>query len=406
MNKTIFRLLSTLIAATICISVAAETNATLQPVNTNPTVDLLTKSERQIKRDSIRATKKVWTSVIGGPSYTPESSFGVGGAVLMSFKIDKEDSIAYRSFLPMGFNASVNGTFIVAGSGTLFFNENRFRIYSKYGFRMEPAHYYGVGMEAGETTTRGDYTTAYDRRSVNVYNRFIWEIKPGFYMGPLMDVIFTSSLNLSEGVATDEYILRYNPYLKSTNIGLGGLIQYDTRDDIATPTRGKLLSATAKIYGKYIGSTYNYQLLDLEYRQYQRLFDRRSVLAWVTRAQIGFGDIPFTELPTFGSAFDLRGFYTSQYSDRSAGYAIAEYRHMFGSQQAHDYGKFYAKLGAVAWAGAGSVGNTPMDWNRWKYNYGIGLRVEIQPGKNFRLDVGKGQGHDSWLFYMNMTEAF
>ena len=42
---------------------------------------------RQQKRDSIRAHKKVWISVLGGPSYNPEASFGIGGAALMSFRM-------------------------------------------------------------------------------------------------------------------------------------------------------------------------------------------------------------------------------------------------------------------------------------------------------------------------------
>jgi hypothetical protein len=33
------------------------------------------------------------------------------------------------------------------------------------------------------------------------------------------------------------------------------------------------------------------------------------------------------------------------------------------------------------------------------------LRIQIQPGKNFRLDIGGGPGQKLG-FYMNMTEAF
>ena len=33
---------------------------------------------RQLRKDSIRANKKIWWSVLGGPSYTPEASLGVG----------------------------------------------------------------------------------------------------------------------------------------------------------------------------------------------------------------------------------------------------------------------------------------------------------------------------------------
>ena len=102
---------------------------------------------KQLRKDSIRATKDVWWSVLGGPSYTPEASFGVGGAVLASFRFHKNDTITKRSFIPAGVNASLNGTIVVAGAGTLFFNENKFRIYVNYGFRNEPSHYYGKGYK-------------------------------------------------------------------------------------------------------------------------------------------------------------------------------------------------------------------------------------------------------------------
>ena len=90
---------------------------------------------KQLHKDSIRANKRIWWSILGGPSYTPEASFGVGGAVLASFRLNKNDTISQRSFIPAGFNITLNGTFVFAGAGTLFFNENRFRIYISYGYR-------------------------------------------------------------------------------------------------------------------------------------------------------------------------------------------------------------------------------------------------------------------------------
>ena len=61
--------------------------------------------------------------------------------------MNKQDTISQRSFLPAGLNLSINGTIVVAGAGTFFFNENRFRIYMNYGYRNEPSHYYGKGFE-------------------------------------------------------------------------------------------------------------------------------------------------------------------------------------------------------------------------------------------------------------------
>ena len=118
------------------------------------------------------------------------------------------------------------------------------------------------------------------------------------------------------------------------------------------------------------------------------------------------GDVPYSELPSFGSPFDLRGYYWGKYRDKSMAYGILEYRYMFGSPEKYKSGNFWAKCGFVAWMGTGTIGDTPFDWNKWKLNLGAGLRVQMQPGKNFRLDIGKEPGLDGVQVYMNMTEAF
>ena len=356
---------------------------------------------RQLRKDSIRAHKNIWWSVLGGPSYTPEASFGVGGAVLASFRMNKQDTISQRSFLPAGLNLSINGTIVVAGAGTFFFNENRFRIYMNYGYRNEPSHYYGKGFEKAENLERGDSTTRFHRSYFQLYPRFVWEVRPHFYLGGLFDLNYTKVSDVNPVMEEDPYFQR-----KYFNVGIGGLIQYDTRDDVATPTRGMLLGANFKLFGKYWGGAYNYEIIELEYRQFKNVFRPRSTLAWIAKSQIGLGDIPFTELPTFGSPFDLRGYYMGKYRDKSMAYGIVEYRHMFGSPAKYKSGNFWAKCGFVAWVGTGTIGETPFDWNKWKLNFGAGLRFQMQPGKNFRLDVGKEPGQPGMQVYMNMTEAF
>lgn len=360
---------------------------------------------KQMRKDSIRATKDVWWSVLGGPSYTPEASFGVGGAVLASFRFHKNDTITKRSFIPAGVNLSLNGTIVVAGAGTLFFKENHFRIYLNYSFRNEPSHYYGKGYESIEHVERGDSTTKYHRTYFQLYPRFVWEVKPSLFAGTLLDLNYTKAMDINPVMAADAYFQKFKP--KYLNVGVGGLLQYDTRDDVATPTRGLLLSAMAKVYGKYLGGAYNYEMFELEYRQFKNVFRPRSTLAWVARTQMSVGDVPYSELPSFGSPFDLRGYYIGQYRDKSMAYAIVEYRHMFGSPAQYRSGNFWAKCGFVAWIGTGTIGNAPLvDWNKWKLNYGVGIRFQIQPGKNFRLDFGKDPDNKGISFYMNMTEAF
>lgn len=379
-------------------------NSNLYAEEVAPQLSRGEKSElRQYKRDSIRDNKRVWTSLLGGPSYTPEASGGVAAAVLLSFKTNPADSISQRSFIPMGVNFSLNGTFVVAGSSALFFNENKFRIYSLYSFRNEPANFFGVGFSEIDGVEMGAETTEFHKSSISFVNRFVWELATGLYAGPLLDVNYSKSSDLNPLMAENSYVNRYS--LRYTNIGLGALVQYDTRDNIATPTSGVLLSATGKIFSRAFGGSYDYQFLDLEYRQFKPLLPR-ATLGWVIRSQHSFGEVPFTELPTFGSPFDLRGYYWGQYRDKSMGYGIVEYRQMFGTAERAAQGHFLSKLGYVAWCGMGTIGDSLRLWDETRVNYGVGLRIEIQPKKNFRFDIGKGQGVGGVLCYFNMTEAF
>lgn len=39
-------------------------------------------------------------------------------------------------------------------------------------------------------------------------------------------------------------------------------------------------------------------------------------------------------------------------------------------------------------------------------NFGAGIRIEVQPRMNVRLDFGRNLVNKQNLFYFNMTEAF
>ncbi len=360
--------------------------------------------ETQARRKRPRDPNKPWASILGGPSYTPEASLGIGGAMLLSFKMNKQDTVSQRSFLPVGFNISLNKTIVVAGAGTFFFNEDKYRLYMNYSFRNEPSNYFGKGYESIEKTELGANTTRFHKMLLQLNPRFVWQAKPGFFVGGLIDINYTSSKNFNPVMLEDPYFQKFShSYLNS---GLGIILQYDTRDDVATPGKGVYVSGTGKFYSHIFGGKYDYQILELEYRHFFPLFHRRSVIGWAAKTQIGFNDIPFTELPMFGSPFDLRGYYWGKYRDRSMMYGLVEYRHMFGSNEAYERGTFGSKLGFAVWGGAGTIGDTPLDWKKWKLNYGIGLRIQIQKNKNFRLDIGREPGSKGLLFYMNMTEAF
>ena len=62
-------------------------------------------------------------------------------------------------------------------------------------------------------------------------------------------------------------------------------------------------------------------------------------------------------------------------------------------------------IGFVAWTGCGFMGPTPGKIEGVLPNYGVGLRIEVQPRMNVRLDLGKNTVNNQMLFYFNMTES-
>ena len=150
----------------------------------------------------------------------------------MSFKMDKKDTVSQRSFLPVGFNLSLNGTVVVAGAGTFFFNRDKYRLYMNYSFRNEPANYYGTDMSVIENTPRGSSTTGFHKMMLQFNPRFVWQARPGLFAGALVDVNYTKSTDLNPVMLADPYISKFRTsYL---NTGLGAMLQYDTRDDVSS----------------------------------------------------------------------------------------------------------------------------------------------------------------------------
>jgi len=100
------------------------------------------------------------------------------------------------------------------------------------------------------------------------------------------------------------------------------------------------------------------------------------------------GDVPLTDLSMIGSPFNLRGYYLGQYRDKNAFYTLIEYRQMINAGDETKFKKILSKLGFATWVGMGSIAPDFRNWSEIMPNFGAGLRIEVQPRMNFRIDVG------------------
>ena len=87
-----------------------------------------------------------------------------------------------------------------------------------------------------------------------------------------------------------------------------------------------------------------------------------------------------------------------QYRDKSSHVVMAEYRQMINT----DKGNWVKRM----LNHVGYVGPNPGKIEGVLPNMGVGLRIEVQPRMNVRLDLGRNMVNKQNLFYFNMTEAF
>ena len=363
------------------------------------------------KKDTIQR-KNLRFSILGGPGYTPDYGLLIGGSALFTFSTNQADTTLKRSVLPIAFAYMAAGGGSVIVRPQLFYNKDRFRIFGQLSMSNTIDNYYGVGFETNSDRIRGKDSTEYRYVGFSFNPIFLFRYKSSnLFLGPSLDVTHTNMQDPSIGVQNDPDYMAHGGNengLEVFNVGLGANFSYDTRDVPANAYSGMLLELNATFYSKAFGSTNNFNVYNLQYRQFKELkfIGERKVLAWMINGRFTSGDVPLTELSSIGSAFDLRGYYMGQYRDKNAVMTLAEYRHMLNMGDETKMRRILSKLGFTTWAGLGSTDPDFKDWSGVMPNFGAGLRIELQPRMNFRIDVGHDPLNNQTLLYFNMTEAF
>lgn len=393
----------------IALSVTLTTVAKEESLaKTDSTTTILTKKELHRQRV---AQRNFHYNILGGPSYTPDFGVLIGGSALMTFRMNPKDTTMRRSVIPMAL------AFMFEGGGLnlmvkpqLFFKDDKFRIFGVLNYKNTRENFYGIGYNTNKNYERSDSTSQYRYSGFQVNPWFLFRMgKSDIFFGPQIDISYDK---LSEPA---KYLPQQADYAaaggdengyKNFSSGIGFLLSYDTRDIPANPYRGTYVDLRGIMYQKWLGSDKNFYRLELDYRQYKSV-GQRKVLAWTLQSKNTFGrHIPLTKYALSGTPFDLRGYYMGQYRDKSSHVALVEYRQMFNTDRSTWLKRITSHLGYVAWGGVGFMGPTPGKIEGVLPNAGLGLRIEVQPRMNVRFDYGRNFVNKQSLFYFNMTEAF
>ena len=394
------------IALSVTFTTVAKEESLAKTDSTNTTI--LTKKELHRQRV---AQRNFHYNILGGPSYTPDFGVLIGGSALMTFRMNPKDTTMRRSVVPMAL------AFMFEGGGLnlmvkpqLFFKDDKFRIFGVLNYKNTRENFYGIGYNTNKNYERSDSTSQYRYSGFQVNPWFLFRMgKSDIFFGPQIDISYDK---LSEPA---KYLPQQADYAaaggdengyKNFSSGIGFLLSYDTRDIPANPYRGTYVDLRGIMYQKWLGSDKNFYRLELDYRQYKSV-GQRKVLAWTLQSKNTFGrHIPLTKYALSGTPFDLRGYYMGQYRDKSSHVALVEYRQMFNTDRSTWLKRITSHLGYVAWGGVGFMGPTPGKIEGVLPNAGLGLRIEVQPRMNVRFDYGRNFVNKQSLFYFNMTEAF
>ncbi len=372
------------------------------------TTTILTKKELHRQRV---AQRNFHYNILGGPSYTPDFGFLIGGSALMTFRMNPQDTTMRRSVIPMAL------AFMFEGGGLnlmvkpqLFFKDDKFRIFGVLNYKNTRENFYGIGYNTNKNYERSDSTSQYRYSGFQVNPWFLFRMgKSDIFFGPQIDISYDKLSDPAKHLPQQaDYAAAggdENGY-KNFSSGFGFLLSYDTRDIPANPYSGTYVDLRGIMYQKWLGSDQNFYRLELDYRQYKSV-GQRKVLAWTLQTKNSFGrHIPLTKYALSGTPFDLRGYYMGQYRDKSSHVALVEYRQMFNTDRSTWLKRITSHLGYVAWGGVGFMGPTPGKIEGVLPNAGLGLRIEVQPRMNVRFDYGRNFVNKQNLFYFNMTEAF
>jgi hypothetical protein len=362
-----------------------------------------------VKRDStylgettIGKKKNVQFTPFLAPSFAPETQLMVNVGGLLSFRIDPHNEKVQRSSLPFSAGYSTNKSLLVNLRPAVFFKGDRNRLAGDLWIKIMPDNYWGVGYENARKPEKPDSTTRYQRHWYQALLKFSHHFGKNVYGGLLVDINKTSASDMSATIATDPNIIKDGPDI--TNVSVGLLFQYDTRDVTINAYEGMLVEISSNFYGRYLGGTNDYQVIVFDYRQYQRIQRDGRTLAWQIKSRMGLHDVPWPEMSFLGTPFDLRGYRWGQYRDKTILFGIAEYRHMFMRQRPRKDGNMMSRFGFVTWLATGSLAPSPGSLQHWLPNGGVGLRFEVQKRMNARVDFGIGARSNA--FYVSFNEAF
>jgi len=210
--------------------------------------------------------------------------------------------------------ATENGTQVLGGGGMFSFNDDRWRYRGGIAKTHVNLDFYGLG---GALNT-GEFKIGYELDGLMSSQQVLRRLGESNHYVALRWIYLDLKSNFNSGqpVPAPEV-----SGLRTRSSGAGLSWEYDTRDNIFTPSRGIVTALDTLFYSPSIGSDNKFETYRAHVFSYLPL-GKEFVLGGRLDSRAARGDVPFYQMPYI----DMRGVPAARYQDRNAGVIEAELR--------------------------------------------------------------------------------
>jgi hypothetical protein len=338
----------------------------------------------QTKSDSVQRADRL----TGFPAiyYTPETrwAFGAGGLYVYRPELTSERASAATASIFY----TQNKQFIVEFTTNVMVNNGSLWHQGNFFYQKFPNTFYGIG---NSTPDSGKET--FTAEIVRLNPALMTRIADRLYGGILFHYETWNLQNTLPGKLLSTGIV---PGSGATTVtGVGMLFNYDERDNLFAPMKGRYYQAGFIASPEFLGSTYGFTRTRIDLREYFSLGGSHVVAAQGIFHSTT-GTVPFRFLPQIGGQNVMRGYFEGRYRDNHMATVQAEYR-----------SPFLYRIGFALFGSAGDVAHSLKDFSTGtlKFAYGVGIRVAFIPEEYIILRVDYGMGKNSNGVYITFNEA-
>lgn len=318
--------------------------------------------------------------------YTPETGTAFGAAAMYLHRVP---GFPRASTITGDVIYTTKKQIIIELDGDQYFDRGAYRLLAYLKYQRYPNKYFGIGNNSSSTEEE-DYTfkTLYFRGVLyrNVSSRL--------NAGPALRYEHSSVVETaSQGALVRGTI----PGSRGGTVAaIGGVVNWDSRDNTIAAYSGSLYQLTALLYRSAFGSDFDFTDIQIDARSFHEILPQQ-ILAIQASGEFMNGNVPFHYLARFGGAGLLRGYYDGRYRDKQCIALQAEYRI-----------PVWWRFGLAGFAGAAQVADRigHFGLGRFWLAGGAGIRFAWNPEERVNLRIDYGVGNNSNGLYITVTEAF